>query len=356
MIKNRCNAGPSFELRNLMANLHQNGFSLLPLGGTDGKSPIVKDWANRSLSLKHVLGPMFGTGSLTYGVRLDGLLVIDCDIDDPNLVTSLEARFGPSPVHVKSPRGVHLYYRALVNSLPNLRGEGLPVDIKFGSNSYVAGPGSIRPDGGEYIQTKGCLANALLPLPIIEAPSTPSIHEGARHKWLLNKGKQMITYVQTKDELLTNLLSVRNTTCHNIASLPDTEVQGIVDWLWSCRLENRIFSKRDSAFYINRTSLSSLKGLPNHTDAVALYTVLVDFHGHTPGKLFSLNWSGMSRDGIIVMSRKRFTKARDALIQRGLLWKAQNHLAGTRHQRFALAQPISLRNNAPKLETIREKG
>ena len=72
----------------------------------------------------------------------------------PDLVARLEARFGSSPVHIKTPRGRHLYYRA-TGAVPNLRGEGLPVDIKTGACSYVMGPLSVRPDGGFYDPVKG---------------------------------------------------------------------------------------------------------------------------------------------------------------------------------------------------------
>jgi hypothetical protein len=57
--------------------------------------------------------------------------------------------FCASPVHVKTPRGMHLYYRA-GGAVPSLRGEGLPVDIKIGARSYVVGPLSQRSDGGLY--------------------------------------------------------------------------------------------------------------------------------------------------------------------------------------------------------------
>jgi len=38
--------------------------------------------------------------------------------------------------------------------VPNLGGEGLPVDIKTGARRYVVGPLSVRPDGGFYDPVK----------------------------------------------------------------------------------------------------------------------------------------------------------------------------------------------------------
>lgn len=93
-----------------------------------------------------------------YGIRLDGLAVIDCDTDDPALIAEMEARFGASPGHVRTPRGLHLYYRLFYQAtVPNLRSEGLPVDIKTGPRSYAVGPGSERPDGGLYVPVRGLL-------------------------------------------------------------------------------------------------------------------------------------------------------------------------------------------------------
>ena len=149
-------------IRNELARLKGAGLPLLPLGGgADGKAPLLRAWAGPGLSLVRILAPMHRAGSQAYGVRLDGLAVIDCDIDDDALVGQMEARFGQSPVHVKTPRGRHLYYRA-GGAVPNLRGEGLPVDIKTGLRSYVVGPLSLRPDGGFYDPIKGQLGQDAL--------------------------------------------------------------------------------------------------------------------------------------------------------------------------------------------------
>ena len=120
------------DFRSELARLSRAGIPLLPLGGgTDGKAPLLRAWAGPKLALRRVLAPLYRKGSEVYGVRLDGLAVIDCDDDSPKLIEKMQARFGPSPVHVKTPRGWHLYYRA-IGHVPNLRGEGLPVDIKTG--------------------------------------------------------------------------------------------------------------------------------------------------------------------------------------------------------------------------------
>jgi len=152
------------DFRAELARLYKAGFPLLPLGaGGDGKAPLAASWAGPPLTLRRVLGPLYRAGSQVYGVRLDDLAVIDCDQDNDDLVAAMEARFGPSPVHVKTPRGRHMYYRAN-GKAPNLQSEGLPVDIKTGPRAYVVGPLSHRPDGGLYLPEKGTLGKDALPL------------------------------------------------------------------------------------------------------------------------------------------------------------------------------------------------
>jgi hypothetical protein len=194
----------SDDIRNEIARLKGAGFHPLPLGGGDaGKSPLIRRWTDPKLTLAQILAPMFRTGSAVYGLRLEGLAVIDCDEDSADLVAAMEARFGPTPVHIKTPRGRHLYYRA-AGSTPNLRGEGLPVDIKTGGRSYVVGPLSLRPDGGFYAPVKGSLGADTLPrLRASTAPQAGAapMQEGARHAALVREAIAMVEQVTGPDEL-----------------------------------------------------------------------------------------------------------------------------------------------------------
>ena len=56
-----------------IVRLQRAGFSLLPLGGADGKAPQCRYRADERLPLGRILAPMRRTGSSTYGVRLAGL-------------------------------------------------------------------------------------------------------------------------------------------------------------------------------------------------------------------------------------------------------------------------------------------
>lgn len=332
------------DFRNELARLVRAGFPLLPLGGgADGKAPLLRAWAGPRLPLARILAPLYRSGSQVYGIRLDGFAVIDCDEDSAELVAMLEARFGPSPVHVTTPRGRHLYYRAYcAEKPPNLRGEGLPVDIKTGARAYVVGPWSLRADGGCYRPAKGMLgADDLPPLRMAQTPchaARQAIPVGHRHNRLVKEAVAMVEYVDSAKELACNLLAVRDDLCHDIDTMPDSEVKGIADWTWRARLENRIFRGRDSAVSLHRLALDALRQWDNETDAIALYVLLQDQHGHSPGKRFALDFKAMREAGLTRLSIPRLRAARRTLEAVGLVKLVGKHRAGSKHQTFTLAR------------------
>ncbi|MGR3499461.1 MAG: bifunctional DNA primase/polymerase [Limimaricola soesokkakensis] len=329
-----------------MAQLHGRGFSLLPLGkGADGKSPLLGFSSAQRIPLARVLAPMHRTGSSCYGIRLGGLAVIDCDTNDPALVADMEARFGASPVHVRTPRGRHLYYRADAGTFPNLRGEGLPVDIKRGPSSYVMGPGSVRPDGGEYVPAKGALGVDTLPeirlASVKQAISRTSgrIETGSRNYALTVAAVEMVETVDDADELFGNLQFIRDDECEDPATVPDGELRKIADWAWSKRLEGKVYRGRDSEFRLNREALDALAGLPNASDAIALFVMLQDQHGHLPGKTFVLCHPAMKEASRTDLSRERFIAARKSLESVGLLQIAKWQVPGKQGRTYRLTRP-----------------
>ena len=326
------------QIRNEVARLKGAGFPLLPLGGADGKVPLLRAWAGPILTLARIMAPMHRTGAQTYGVRLDGLAVVDCDAENSALLTQIEARFGQSPVHVKTPRGWHLYYRA-AGSVPNLRGEGLPVDIKTGARSYVVGPLSLRPDGGFYDPVKGLLGkDALPPLRLAASPMPAPILTGHRHVELVKEAMRMVELVDNAAELQANLAGIRNNWCDDPGTMPDSELREIAGWAWKCRLENRIYRGRNSAFPVQRLALDALRGQPNGADAIALLVLLEDQHGHQPGKRFALDFDAMRGAGLLNLSTPRLRAARRTLQSAGLLRLVGSHRAGSTPQTFALTR------------------
>ncbi|TNC74159.1 bifunctional DNA primase/polymerase [Rubellimicrobium roseum] len=344
-----------------MARLHGAGFSLLPLGrGADGKAPLLGFSGTARLPLKRVLAPMHRTGSTCYGIRLGGLAVIDCDSDDPALVSVMEARFGASPVHIRTPRGRHLFYRAPNIErpvYPNLRGEGHAVDLKRGATSYVMGPGSVRPDGGAYFTAKGVLGQDELPVIALSRSKSAArllgagepVPEGGRHDALLKAAIATVGSVNSLIEMQEALTSVRDHLCVSPTTLPEEEVRRIGEWAWRCRLEGHVYCGRASAFRVERQALDALKGAPNRSDAVALFITLQDQHGHRPGYAFALDHTGMLEAGHTDLTRRRFAAARDMLLSRGLLQVAANHCAGRRARTYRLARPLTPSANVTPL-------
>jgi hypothetical protein len=320
-----------------MARLQKCGLCLVPLGGgVDGKSPLVMPEAGERLSLRQVLGPMYGRGSMTYGVRLSGLVVLDAD--DPTYLEQIENRFGPAGVVVATPRGFHAYYRGGHVSGLSLRREGWPVDVKQGGNAYVVGPRSVRPDGGSYAAQRGVLGvTALRPIqtPTTGAVQASEVREGERHAFLLKEALGMVRYVDGEGELLANLLYVRDQLPDAAAQVPESEVAGIVAWAWQKRLSGKLFAGRDSAFTVHRMALDRLRC---NSDALALWVVLQDQHGHLAARQFGLNHAAMIAACQTDLSRRRFSAAIAFIVRQGLLEIAANHSQGRRKRQYRLRQ------------------
>lgn len=343
-------AVPSAEI----TRLYGAGFSLLPLGGgSDGKSPLTGFKGEARLPVRRVLGILHGKGSASYGIRLDGLAVIDCDENSPSLVKDMEARFGVSPVHVSTPRGIHLYYKLGTAHLPNLRGEGLPVDIKRGARSYVVGPHSVRPDGGLYQPAKGTLG--IDDLPEI-APGPAPIHtqpgvipKGSRNRELTLAAINMVESVDSPDELFGNLAFIRDDECEDPASVPDEELRKMAEWAWTKRLEGKVYRGRDSEFRINRAALDALAPYDNASDAIALLVPLLANHGHIAGQTFPLDHAAMIKAGHTSLGRRRFAAAVRTLQASNLLGIAKEYSVGHSRRSYRLLRP---RPDLPKVHSL----
>src|SRR5690606_21945337 len=88
--------------------------------------------------------------SSTYGIRLEGLRVVDVDSDTPEARVYVENYIGHSPYRVKTSRGYHLWFRHKGEKPQNVRNAFIAIDFKTGGNQQVVGPRSIRPDKVVY--------------------------------------------------------------------------------------------------------------------------------------------------------------------------------------------------------------
>ncbi len=166
----------------------------------------------------------------------------------------------------------------------------------------------------------------------------------------------MVEYVDSAEELEANLSVVRDDLCQDAQTLPDSEVTAIADWAWSARLDNRIFRGRDSAVSLHRTALDALRLWENETDAIGLYVLLMDVHGHTPGKRFALDFKAMRTTGLSRLSIPRLRAARRTLQAVGLLRLVSKHRAGAVHQCFTLERLRSQQTDASNVTPLLGQG
>jgi integrase len=89
---------------------------------------------------------------------------------------------------------------------------------------------------------------------------------------------------------------------------------------------------------MHRLAVDALRGLTNGADAIALLVLLVDQHGHSPGKRFPLDFAAIRAAGLLNLSIPRLRAARRTLEDTGLLRLVGKHRAGSRRQTYVLTR------------------
>ncbi|MCH1428371.1 MAG: bifunctional DNA primase/polymerase, partial [Alphaproteobacteria bacterium] len=194
------------ELISIISQLYEEGASLIPLGGSSGKQPLVKFKGRSRLPFKVICEMLLKNSSLTYGIRLHNLVVVDIDELNPNVEAKMLEIFGPTKASVLTSRGKHLYYSKNANQKIKLPARINKVDLKYGNNSFVVGPYSIRPDGQKYLPEKEEFSlKKLSSIKSISAAQSEvgnknfHILEGTRNKYLCHKAIEFVSYDDTPD-------------------------------------------------------------------------------------------------------------------------------------------------------------
>ena len=326
------------------------GAWLMPTGGDDGKRPLLSFSLNARHSSALVTQKLQEQNSQTYGIRLKGMLVLDIDVDDTKLIDEMRQRFGRTDFIVRTGRGFHLYYRTDKKLILNLRSENLPVDVKQGSNSFVLGPHSVRPDGVFY-QFVG-QSSSLSDLPSIRHEEKPIFNTvvsannkaqtGTRHEFLMRKAGEYIQHVENENELLGNLLYDRDEYCADPNTVPNSEVEKIANWWWDKRLKNEIYTKDNSEFKIKRQAYHRIRALPNGYVALDLYLYLRDKHGHILGKTFQISVNALQTSSGFAFGQKAIHTAIKQLLDLGYLTIHKNYHAGKHGRIFQLSTPVAV--------------
>ena len=348
------------------AELRNVNLVTLPLGAKEnGKAALVKGWQKNRLTQTRFDKLMISKGSTMYGVRLDDMVVLDLDEKDPELVDELEARFGTCSVKVATPRGIHLYYSGLLAVFPDLKAEGLAVDVLSGSSSYTVGPLSTRPCGGRYVEMCGTLgetklnpfqysvpqvpSNALTP-PTVQFLPDGKVAEGYRHPHMRKLSVRLVALCQTFDELFENLLHARDDDCSDPKSFPDTEVFDIAKWAFDKHDKGKLYGSTRGVVKIDRRFIDILS---DDSNALTLYVILQSNFGHITGKTFKLIFNSMKEASLINMSERGFVRALEKLIKTGAIEVVQNYSPGKSSRTFALGKVPRIEMAATKAARIK---
>ncbi len=333
-----------FDLKEQMASMHTVGYSLLPLGkGADGKEPTVEFEGRNRFPLAFVAERMAATDSTMYGVRCDGVVVVDIDNMEPDTLRYAENRFGRSPHTVQTQNGEHWYFRAgdAASTDCCIRTGDIQIDIKLGANSCVAGPGSARHDTGFVYTMNGRPLPPIYELPVFcdrqssrGGNATNTVHKpavvgmsgrggvpvGRRNEHLTRKAVEFARNAHSEDDLHQGLITEASLAFETTERFELAEIYSIAKWAWGLRLKDSLFGGRKSAPRIERHEYTTLDQFKNGPDALRLLAELRHSHAGQPGKRFAIATHAMAAADVIRgWSEARYRRAKKPLLEAGLL-------------------------------------
>jgi hypothetical protein len=315
-----------------ITRLYNLGHSLIPLGGPDGKKSIVKFNGRKRLPLDRVLGLMKAAGNQTYGIRLDGMIVVDVDTDTAEAQAYVERRFGVSSVQVQTSRGRHHYFRHTGPKPKNVSMPGVQIDFKSGLNHYVAGSFSTRPDGVSYWPQLGQLGRISdLPQFVDNEPDVAAevgnrvaskIRRGERNSFLYRKAAELAWQTTLLPNLVSELAEARDQECEEPSSVHDDEIQKIAKWAWDKKINNQLYLGRRSAVQVPRSAIDVLAA-QGEALACLLYNVILSEFGHKPTASFAIVPDGLLQSGKLKAGRRQIYAAIRVLIDQKLIFVAE---------------------------------
>jgi hypothetical protein len=282
--------------------LSRLGMVVMPLGGADGKKPMVtwRTWrAPLSQTRIESLIEKFPRANISVICGPSGVTIVD--IDDPEIIDRMIGRFGPTPLITASPRGgVHLWYRSSRERCYDLQStEGLKVQIK-GIGGQVAVPPSVRfGDDGfaglPYEFRSGSWETLRRPLPTIRPgamPQSPAIPRLAQPSSSVIKDGDGRNTKLLRDALrLTRGCPDLETLRFHAAAvnarfdppLTDWEFEKVVQSAWRYESTGNNWVGQEQTVWLSISQLNALASYPNGGDA-ALFTL----------KLKAAHWDGSS--------------------------------------------------------------
>lgn len=293
-------------------NLWARGLAAIPLGGDDGKVPLVRwqTWKHRPGKefLERLIAdhPTANVGILT---GLSRVTVVD--IDDASLVDDMVRRFGDTPLKTATPSGgVHLWYSAN-GERSRIRLDGLKVDIKAQGGMVVVPP-SVRPSGPHAGKPYSFLSGSwddLSRLPTLQPGSLFDgekgyVREGNRNNELFSHCLAQVRFCDTIDDLLDVAQTFNTHSC--VPELPDGQVVKTARSAWRCQQEGRNWSGGPARAVFTTDDVERLLHNP---DAFAFLAKLKITHGARPDP-FALATKAMHSSNVMPgWGRQRYKAA-----------------------------------------------
>lgn len=335
------------------------GLAPIPTGGRDGKSPVMRGYANPKaiVNLGNV-GRLIGRHSEKNVALVCGpsnIAVVD--IDDSTLHWSMVKRFGATPLVVQTASGgVHLYYRDVPQARSvNLRSsEGLAVEVKAKKNIVIAPPSKNFKTGKGYRFLDGDFSpSTLKSLPPFKADAIHAgipaarlraVMEGERNEWLFQNCLKEAPHVDGFEDLL-DVARTRNDECEPI--LDDAEVVKVASSAWRYQITGRNFySSHGFAPAMPLTEVMALAELhPGDTAALLCFLRIKHSARMKRGETFHLATDAMEKANVLPgWSRKHYRMAIDRLLDGRFLEVVRQGRPGVAAE-YVLSDPLPKRQN-----------
>lgn len=297
------------------------------------------------MPLETVLAIMRKNNSCTYGIRLDGLAVVDCDSWNDSTRNFVEVSVPTACFQVITSRGRHLYFRNGQPMPKVFRRDGIQIDFKHGHNHFVLGPGSVRPDGKSYSALSASMprmeelgefqfitnASENPVQSAFENTSGSIVSTQAFTSKLVPVGKrnnaafrQAIRYAKddlTREEMLEALSLWVNIHCENPAEFLVSDANNICDSACRMRAEGRLYHSRQSEFRVSRAALNliMIKGGAASGNILLLYSYLQAQHGHRGNMPFAIVSDAIAKSPKFRCGKSTIDRSKQALKQMALI-------------------------------------
>jgi hypothetical protein len=338
------------------------GIPTFPLGGEDGKRPLVRRPMLFGVNASMKMADRYATANIGFwcGER-SRLTVLDIDTNDERELRWGLDTFGQSPIVVRTGSGkFHVWYRHNGEPRRIRPFEGYSIDL-LGSNGPCVAPPSVRPGANAYAFVSGSLED-IGRLPIIRpkaiqafvrpAPGTAAEHEitsavqtwaaegvpkGNRNNALFGVGRQHAQECGSEAELRARLDIENCQRC--FPPLASSEVERVAASLWRYKLEGKLWLGGGQKLVLDSSQISAFI---HNGDADGLMLFVKAMQAHEGQRReFALSPKAMVRDRVLgSWSERRYRKAILANVTVGTLQRV--HKGGSKKGDAAQYQMMDL--------------